>query len=611
MNKEKVLTVFDSKTMQAYIYQMLDESGYDVINANDGSEALDLAFTERPGCILVYVDTHVINGWDLSRIIKNTPSLKDTSVIVCTTENLSAYNFWKNKSRADNILLLDKLDANKLAGLIDKTIDKNASKIESSYETYTPLDRKDVIHLVTNANSNELFDLYITQTAYNIGTASFSVESVADAMIGELKAIFDYDAVGIIFNDESIVERYDHSNNVSVNDFKEFMHVCHKDFEAKITNRKNYNWKESTIKRTKFDTEKETDGKIKSYECFPKNINSYVTIHIASCNEDAFSKRIDDRLDFFTDVYGRLARKNIQFKKVSGSEQKMRKAFSRFVPATIIDNIIAGNEQTDMAVGEKRQVAILMSDIRNFTSISEVNEPADVVNFLNYYFSVMGKIIKKNGGTIDKFMGDAIMVLFGAPESFDDNGNRAAQTALEMMEAMKTIDTSTLNFPGDTKFDIGIGVHYGTPIVGSIGSQEKRDYTVIGDDVNLASRVEGLTKLYGVPIIITDTVKQDLSDDNNGTRLLDKVRVKGKSYPVEIFELINEKDKYSSEFLNTYDKGFKQYVLGNFGSALEYFNHAIELKEDDKASIVLQNRCNEFIANPPEKWDGAIQLTNK
>lgn len=611
MNKKKVLTAFDSKTMQAYIYQMLKASGYDVINANDGAEALDLVFTERPCCVLVYVDIPVIGSWDLSRIIKNTPQLRDTSVLVCSSDNLSAYNFWKNKSHADGIIILDNIDAPKLSGLIENTVQKNAANIESADKTYNLLDRKDIVRLVSNASANELFNLYITQTAYSIGTASFGVEGVADAMIGELKAIFNYDAVGIIFNDESLIERYDYNSNISVDDFKEFRHICHKDFESKITNRKNYNWEESTIKRTRFESEKGTDGKLKSYECFPRNSNGYITIHVASCDEDAFNKRFDERINFFTDLYGKLARKNIYVKKVSGSEQKMRKAFSRFVPATIIDDIIAGNEQTDMAVGEKRQVAILISDIRNFTTISEINEPANVVNFLNYYFSVMGKIIKRNGGTIDKFMGDAIMVLFGAPESFDDNGNRAAQTALEMMEAMKTIDTKMLKFPGNTKFEIGIGIHYGTPIVGSIGSQEKRDYTVIGDDVNLASRVEGLTKLYGVPIIITDTVKQDLLDGYNGNRLLDKVRVKGKSYPVEIFELIAEKDKYSNEFLSIYDKGFKQYVLGNFGSATEYFNQAIEMEKNDKASIVLQNRCNEFISNPPEQWDGAIQLTNK
>lgn len=611
MNKKKVLVAFDSQTMMTYVSQLLQESGYSVIGAANGADALDLIFVERPACALVYVDLPGINGWDLSRIIKNAPQLRKTSIIICSDEETGVYRFWQEKSRSDEILLLQKLDAQKLDETIRNVVAKNAANEESSEKTYDKLDRKDIIRLVADAGSRELFNLYIVQSAYDTGTKTFGVEQLADSMIQDLQGICNYDAVGIIVNDEFLIERYDYSDRIPKEGIQDFIHICHKDFEATGKERKNYDWERSTIKETRFSSESHTEDKLKSYEIFPKSEKSAVTVHIASCDADFFNSRIEERVLFFARTYAKILEKNIRFKKTSTAEEKMRNAFSRFVPSSVIDDIIAGNEQAQQTVGEKRQVAIMMSDIRNFTSISEINEPENVVNFLNYFFSTMGRIIKKYGGIIDKFMGDAIMALFGAPESFEDNGDRAAQAALEMMEAMKTIDTSLLEMPSGFKFEIGIGVHYGMPIVGSIGSEDKRDYTVIGDDVNLASRTEGLTKLYGIPIIVTDSIKHDMRKEYNGSRLLDKVKVKGKTESVEVFELMTEKEKYSKIFLDTYSKGIKQYLIGNFDSALEYFTQAEEIQPSDKASRVLKERCTGFIENPPENWDGSVSLMSK
>lgn len=610
MNKKKVLVAFDSQTMLAYVSQMLQENGYGVIAAANGIDALDLLYMERPGCVISYVDLPGIGGWDLSRIIKNNAQLGNTSVIICSNEETGVYHFWKDKSRSDNILLLHEIDAQKLITTIESAVAKNAANVNSSDEKFERPERSEIVRMVADAGSRELFNLYIVQSAYETSTSASGIEQIVDAMLQDLQGIFAYDAAGIIINDEYLIERYDYSKNISKEDFNEFMQICHKDFETSIS-RKEYNWNFSTIKETRFDSEGLSGNKLKSYEMFPKGRLNALTIHIASCDVDPFNKRLEERVTFFAKTYMKVMGKNLYYKKMSRAEQKMRRAFSRFVPGTVIDDIIAGSEQTQMAVGEKRQVAIMMADIRSFTSISEINEPANVVNFLNYFFSTMGKIIKNCGGTIDKFMGDAIMALFGAPESYEDNGNRAARAALEMMEAMKTIDTSMLVLPEDYTFAIGIGVHYGAPIVGSIGSQDKRDYTVIGDDVNLASRTEGLTKMYGVPIVVTETVKNDMREEYNGTRLLDKVKVKGKSEPVEVYELIMEKGTYSEEFLDAYGKGIRQYMLGNFSSAMEYFGRAVDLDVIDKASHILYSRCKDFVENPPENWEGAVALTSK
>ena len=237
----------------------------------------------------------------------------------------------------------------------------------------------------------------------------------------------------------------------------------------------------------------------------------------------------------------------------------------------------------------------------------------------------MGNSIKKHGGTIDKFMGDEIMALFGVPESYKYNGYRAANAALEMMQEIEKLDISMLNIPDGCDFKVGIGIHYGLPISGTIGSEDKKEYTVIGDDVNIASRIEDLTKLYGASILITDAVKKDIeaaeSDMEFGRyltkhmehhlRYLDNVKVKGKFIPVEIFELYSDAEKYSDNFTENFSKGLYQYLMGNFNGAQDYLRIAKVLSPKDRATKVLLERCKRFIKDKPANWDGAITLTSK
>lgn len=621
MNSDKVLVAFDSPVMTSFVSKILtEECGFDVITAKDGVAALDIVCTEMPVCVFVYLDLPYINGWNFSRIIKNTQQLKNIGVVICADETTGVYSFWKEKSNADNLLSFQNINAEKLTEIVNASVSKNKNFLDAESEgadteqtkkTGT-LDRSEIVKLVAEASDRELFNLYMVQSAYDVGTAAFGVEQIADAMVKDLMGICKYDAIGIIINGVDLIERYDHARKMTRDEMDDFENICHKDFESKIRDRKEYDWTSSTIKRTRFENENRGNSKIKSYITFPtgNTTTSPVTVHVASCEIDAFNSRINERLNFFTHVYAKIIAKNLRFIKVVETEKNMRRAFSRFVPDVVIDEIVSGNEAVQTSIGEKRHVAIMMLDIRNFTTISEINEPEDVVNFLNYFFSVMGAIIRKHGGTIDKFMGDAIMALFGAPESFDDNGNRAAHAAMEIMEAMKTINTRNIVMPKFYKFAIGIGIHYGMPIVGSIGSEDKRDYTVIGDDVNLASRVEGLTKIYGIPVLVTETIKQDLRGGER-TRLLDRVKVKGKQEPIEIYELIYDMSKYTDDFLSAYNKGVKQYLLGNFNGAIDYFKQAINIKVDDKASHVLLGRCKDFLDNPPLVWEGAVALQNK
>ncbi|MGN0729012.1 adenylate/guanylate cyclase domain-containing protein [Treponema sp.] len=338
--------------------------------------------------------------------------------------------------------------------------------------------------------------------------------------------------------------------------------------------------------------------------------NKIGTVHSVACSK--FRREQITLFDYAAKKAGAIFQMILAFEKKIFFERNIRKAFNRFVPEQIIDDLVksAGNGE-NVSAGEKRRVAVLFSDIRSFTNISEVNKPEVLVDFLNRYFTIMVDIIKKYGGTVDKFIGDAIMALFGSPVSYVDNARRAVAAAYEMRRALPSVPLGNLVLPEQMKFNIGIGIHYGDVIAGSIGSKDKTDYTVIGDSVNLASRLEGLTKTYGTQVLVSDAVRAEFSDDEFEFRYLDDVKVKGKKESVAIFAVDRSPEEFSAAYKDNYKKGTDLYKQGLWNLALHYFSACLSEYPDDKASALMLSRCNDFIENPPENWDGAVAFTAK
>lgn len=185
-------------------------------------------------------------------------------------------------------------------------------------------------------------------------------------------------------------------------------------------------------------------------------------------------------------------------------------------------------------------MTVLFSDIRGFTTISEKTQPEVLVGLLNEYFTAMTEIILQSGGVLDKFIGDAIMAFWGAPQETSDHAERACETALKMMEKLAVLKNDWQR-RGLPEINIGVGINSGEMIVGNMGSDRRFDYTVIGDNVNLASRLEGLNKQYQTNIIVSQFTFDRIKDDFEG-EYLDKVNVKGKEIPVEIYKLLGRKN---------------------------------------------------------------------
>lgn len=287
----------------------------------------------------------------------------------------------------------------------------------------------------------------------------------------------------------------------------------------------------------------------------------------------------------------------------------LKRAFSSYVSPELL-NIIIKNPDAMRLGGEKRIITVLFSDIRDFTSISERLEPERLVNLLNTYLDPMTRIVLKHRGMLDKYIGDAIMAMFNAPLDLPDHGRMAVLTALEMVEELKKMNEK-IKTQGYPEIKIGIGINTGEAITGNMGTDMRFDYTAIGDTVNLASRLEGLNKLYGTNIIISSSTFDALRNkDEIKTRELDLIKVKGKEEPVRIYEVM-VKDSPFIPAIKDFQKALALYRESKFKEAVEIFRE-IAGRFNDRASMVFIQRCISYIENPPShKWDGIFEAKQK
>ncbi|MBN2048825.1 MAG: HAMP domain-containing protein [Spirochaetales bacterium] len=290
------------------------------------------------------------------------------------------------------------------------------------------------------------------------------------------------------------------------------------------------------------------------------------------------------------------------------NEHKIRNIFQRYVPKDVIDTIFENPES--MLVGDNRVVAILFSDIRSFTTISEGFMPDELVKALNRYFEMMVDIIMARGGIIDKYIGDAIMAFYGAPVKHDDDALQAVLSGLEMQSALVEFNKAQIT-DGKPAFNTGIGINYGVCTVGNIGSDKKMDYTIIGDMVNLGSRLEGLTKPYKQKIIFSESVHRKVEKDLV-CRMIDRVQVKGKTQGENIWTAEKELPEKERKAWDYHNAGMELYYRLKFEQALKYFEAVRKILPEDYVSGMFMERCQRYIAEPPSAdWNGVEILTSK
>ncbi len=289
-------------------------------------------------------------------------------------------------------------------------------------------------------------------------------------------------------------------------------------------------------------------------------------------------------------------------------KRRVRTMLAQYVSPAMLNTVVERYaDHLDAEVGSEEDLSILFSDIRGFTHLAESLPARTVVEILNYYFSNMTEVIFSHDGTIDKFIGDAIMAFWGAPVHDDAHADKALRAALGMHQRMATVNR-WLRERSLPEIEIGIGIHSGNVILGNIGSEQKLDYTIIGDNVNLASRLEGLTKQYGMPIAISENLRKRLRDPL-ACYLVDLVRVKGKQEPICIYAPILDHDAAAADRLAQLSQlAFAHYMQQDWDQAIALY---ASLPADVLKQTFTQ-RCQTYKQTPPPAdWDGVHTLAGK
>ncbi len=288
------------------------------------------------------------------------------------------------------------------------------------------------------------------------------------------------------------------------------------------------------------------------------------------------------------------------------------RSFRKYVPTDLVRYLIQSGIEAKLG-GEYQDITVLFIDIVDFIPISESMDPRNLVEYLGEFLSELSHIIVEEEGTVDKYIGDAVMAFWNAPQRVNDHALKGCIAALKCQNKLKILNEGW-GKRGLPLLSCRIGINTGRVVVGNMGSDERLNYSAIGDTVNLSSRLEGIAKNYGVKILISKNTYENIKD-HFLTRMLDKIIVKGKTEGVYIYELVSDKkneEKKVIEFIDTYEFALNKYFLKKWDEAIDSFQKALMYNENDIASQVLIARCKYYKQNPVNaNWDGSYTYFNK
>lgn len=307
------------------------------------------------------------------------------------------------------------------------------------------------------------------------------------------------------------------------------------------------------------------------------------------------------------DEIGQLARSVDAMAAGLAEKEKVRALLGKVVSHEIAEELL--KRRIDLG-GEERIVSVLFVDIQGYTSVCEGKSPSDVLVLLNGYLSRITEAIERSGGVVDKFTGDAVMALFGAPLTHEDDAFRAVRAVLSVQEAIADVNAGSIE--KGTALKAGIGLHTGLVVAGNMGSASRMNYTVIGDTVNIAARLESLTRHYGVQNLVTEATRRACGDDFEWCEV-DLVRVKGRQEPVRIHELLGRAGDVDSGVLaaaQAFEAMLVQFRQQNWTHSLDIL-HGLQSKQDRKLYRMYIERIEHWRENPPKSWDGVYTFEQK
>jgi len=302
------------------------------------------------------------------------------------------------------------------------------------------------------------------------------------------------------------------------------------------------------------------------------------------------------------------------YKYLVESRQKrfIRNAFSTYLAPTVVQQLIESPDNLELG-GEEREITAFFSDVQGFTSISERLTPRELVDLLNEFLTEMTDIILKREGTVDKFEGDAIIAFFGAPNALDNQAETACLTCVDMQNRLVELREKWRQ-EGRPELMMRIGLCTGSAVVGNMGSRNRMDYTMMGDTVNTAARLEGVNKIYGIYTLVCETTFKKASQRVWG-REIDSINVVGKAEPVTVYQILGHSDDIDAsvlEMTRLYEEGLGMYRQRQWDAAIAIFEKALKLFPDDGPSRSMIERCSSYKTEPPpQEWNGSYTMKTK
>ena len=624
MDKKRVLIFEDSEIFADMLLEFLNSEGFETERAENGLEGIKKVYSFLPELIVTDVEMPLFKGYQATRLLKSRTTTRNIPIIMFTSLGESKDRFWGEQAGADYYIQKAPENFAELSKQVRRLLD------ESPAIDYEPIKREgrrittdSLIEMVNNLLDNKLFQTTLIGQLAELSGKVESLEETVKGVFALLTNVCQAEICSMMIKDtDNALLVYNANNAGYVEEIAEdFKAITIADFNTRFSD-----YKVLTNEVSDFFPPGEKNKRVESYILIPlvSSCEEFATVHIGTSIKEYFSTVILENLNVFLSAAAPIIANALHVRQMEILQKKTRAAFARYVPIDVMDEIIK-KTAAQSSQSETRLVAILFSDIRGFTKISENTPAQELVNFLNYYFSRMGNEIIDEGGNIDKFIGDAIMAIFGAPKTLENASASAVRAALRMAKTLARIDTTGIYLP-ESGFGTGIGVNFGECVVGNIGFQDKLDYTVIGDTVNLAARLEGVTKYYQQTVIVSENI-YEAAKNHFIFRKADSVRVKGKDQPVGLYTVYDgwhgeadvetpESLVIDREALDQYDKGLKLYGMHEWETAKQYFAKALSINERlgkaDYLSSMYLNRIAEYLVNPPpSNWDATITMTEK
>jgi class 3 adenylate cyclase/DNA-binding response OmpR family regulator len=628
--KNRILIFEDSDIFADMLVEFLKAAGYDIERAVNGFEGIKRVYTFMPHLIISDVEMPLLKGYQATRLLKARKYTKAIPVIMFSSLGETKDKFWGGQAGADAYIEkspdnFEQLNA-AIKELFSKPLDIDFAAIERESRR---INDQAVIEMVNNILDNKLFQTTIIGMLAELSGKADSMDTIARGIFDLLHNVCETQIVSLMIRGtEGTLRAYtanfagytaviaDDFEGISISDFNSLF----PDFHVDTKNVQSF-----------FPVGSE-QKQIESYVSIPLSIarEKFASVHIANSIKEYFSPSILENINVFLAAASPVIANALSMLELSELQKKTRTAFARYVPPDVMDEIIKKSSKA-VTNSEYRNVVILFADIRNFTTMVEHSNAQDVVEFLNTFFARMGNEIISESGHIDKFIGDAIMAVFGAFRAIENAPSNAIRAAFKMLAALESLDASNIGVPKGA-LKIGIGINCGECVLGNIGFHNKMDYTLIGDNVNLASRLEGVTKVYRHPLIVSEYM-YNAAKENFLFRKIDNVRVKGKKEPSGIYAVymgFTDGDSITPgsgkvfnlpvvrsllidrAALDNYNKGVRLFYMREWKPAQEYFSQALKIDSGDYLSQMYYKRAEEFARSPPpDDWDYAVTLTEK